>query len=98
MVDPLKLRPKLANESTLRSITHTLLPLSDSMLASCDPTRPQPTTMTLLMRKSFPKFTQQDNAKGGPQAAFALDQLHLRKRFRIPILIGWRAVLAGIRQ
>ena len=48
-VEPLKLRPRFANASAFLSMTHTLLPLSDSMFANCEPTRPQPTTITLLI-------------------------------------------------
>ena len=61
MVEPLKLRPRLAKASAERSITHTLLPLSDSMLASCDPTRPHPMTMTLLNLTSFYEKRARDN-------------------------------------
>ena len=33
-VEPLKERPRFANASALRSMTHTLLPLSESMFAN----------------------------------------------------------------
>ena len=50
---PLKLRPRFAKASAFLSMQQTLLPLSESILASCDPTRPHPTTITLLIPYLF---------------------------------------------